>query len=264
MPIHPTAVIDPAARIDPSASIGPFVVVDGPVSISAQCNIGPAAILMGDTALGVGCRVHAHAVLGDLPQDHKFRGDGSSLRIGNHSTIREGATVHRGTAPGSATVIGDGCLLMTNCHVGHNCRLGDGVILVSAALLGGHVEVGDRAIISGHAAVHQHVRIGELALVGIHARVTQDVPPYCITNREGLVVAENRVGLMRAGLTREERDEIKAAYQAIHRSGLSRNAAVEYLQGAVTTDAGLRLLDFFAAKSARGAGLRPFKPTPAA
>jgi UDP-N-acetylglucosamine acyltransferase len=256
MPIHPSAVIDSAAAIDANASIGAFVVIDGPASIAAGCRIDPLAVILGNTSLGVGCRVHSHAVVGDVPQDHKFSGEESYLRIGRHCTIREGATVHRGTAPGSETVIGDSCLLMTASHVAHNCRLGNSVTLVSGALLGGHVDVGDRAIISGNAAIHQFVRIGELALVGILARITQDVPPFCITDRDGHIVGENRVGLMRAHLSTAEREEIKAAYHAIHRSGMAWSAAVDYLQSNVSSPAGLRLLEFFAAHSKRGPGLR--------
>jgi UDP-N-acetylglucosamine acyltransferase len=240
------------------------VVIDGPVVIGAGCQIGPAAIIMGRTTLGVDCRVHSHAVVGGAPQDQKYQGDVSYVRIGSGCTIREGSTVHRGTAPGSSTVIGNSCLLMTNSHVGHNCRLGDGVTLVSGALLGGHVEVDDRAIVSGNAAIHQHVRIGELALVGILARITQDVPPFCITDREGMVLGENRVGLMRSGFSPAERDEIKAAFQAIHRTGMGQNAAVEYLKRSVKTEAGLRLLAFFTAESKRGAGIRPHRPPQAA
>jgi UDP-N-acetylglucosamine acyltransferase len=256
MSIHPSAVIDPAAIIDPSASVGALVVIEGAVSIAADCRIDSTAVILGRTSLDVGCRVHAHAVLGDVPQDHKFSGHETYLRIGRHCTIREGVTVHRGTSPGSATIIGDSCLLMTASHVAHNCHLGNGVTLVSGALLGGHVEVGDRAIISGNAAVHQHVRIGELALVGILARITQDVPPFCITDRDGEIIGENRIGLLRSRMSVEERAEIKSAYFAIHRSGMSWNAAVDYLRANARTPAGLRLLGFFATSSSRGAGLR--------
>jgi UDP-N-acetylglucosamine acyltransferase len=145
---------------------------------------------------------------------------------------------------------------MTASHVAHNCHLGNGVTLVSGALLGGHVEVGDRAIISGNAAVHQHVRIGELALVGILARITQDVPPFCITDRNGEIIGENRIGLVRSRMSVEERAEIKSAYFAIHRSGMAWNAALDYLRVNARTPAGLRLLRFFATSSSRGTGLR--------
>lgn len=264
MPIHSTAVVDSVAEIDPSASIGPYAVITGPVKIGPDCVLGPAAIVMGHTTLGAGCRVHAHAVVGDAPQDMKYHGEVSYCRIGEGSVIREGATVHRGTAAGTSTVIGKRCLLMTNTHVGHNCELSDDVILVSGSLLGGHVEVGARAIVSGNAAVHQYVRIGELALVGILARITQDVPPFCITDQEGNVVAENRVGMKRAGFSLAERTELRAAFGAIYRDGIGRNAAVRYLQTAVTTDAGRRLLAFFAHDSSRGSGMRLYNEPEAA
>lgn len=264
MAIHTTAVVDPAAEVDPSAAIGPYVVIDGPVVVGADCCVGPGAAILGHTSLGAGCRVHAHAVVGDAPQDHKYCGEVSYVRIGAGCHIREGATIHRGTAPGSATVVGDRCLLMTHSHVGHNCELADDVTLVSGALLGGHVTVGPRAIISGHAAIHQHVRVGELALVGILARITQDVPPYCLTDREGNIVGENRVGLMRSDMSRDEREEIKLAYQALHRSGIGRNAAIQYLESTVRTEAGRRLLAFFTADSQRGSGIRAHRPSHAA
>lgn len=264
MPIHPTAVVDSAAVIDPSASIGPHAVVTGNVHIGPDCELRPAAVVMGNTILGEGCRIHSFAVVGDSPQDFKYRGEASFCRIGRGTIIREGATVHRGTAPGSATVVGDRCLLMTNSHVGHNCELSDDVILVSGALLGGHVSVGERAIVSGNAAVHQHVRIGELALVGILARITQDVPPFCITDQEGNVIAENRVGMKRAGFSVEERKELKAAFAAIYRAVKGRNAALQYLQSTMTTSAGRRLLDFYAHESTRGAGMRLYDEREAA
>lgn len=259
MPIHPTAIVDTAAEIDSSASIGPYAVVTGPVVIGPDCELSAAAIVMGRTTLAAGCRIHSHAVVGDAPQDHKYAGEASYCRLGEGSVVREGATIHRGTTAGSTTVIGKRCLIMTNAHVGHNCELSDDVILVSGSLLGGHVHVGARAIVSGNSAVHQFVRIGELALVGILARITQDVPPFCITDQDGAVVAENRVGMKRAGFSLEERTELKAAFSEIYRGRLGRTAAVAYLQGAVTTGAGRRLLEFFAADTSRGAGLRLYR-----
>jgi len=252
MSVHPTAIIDPLATVDSTASIGPFAVISGPVRIGADCRIAASAIILGDTEIGAGCTIHSHAVIGDLPQDRAYDGGPSYCRVGENCTIREGVTIHRGSKADTGTVIGDDCMLMTNSHVGHNCELGCGVTLVSGALLAGHVYVGPRAMISGNAAIHQFVRIGELAMVSGLAKVVQDVPPFFMTDREGAVVGENRVGLMRAGLTSLERQEIKAAFRVIYRCGMSHQAAVEYLAGCVSSDAGHRLLAFLKHKSKRG------------
>jgi UDP-N-acetylglucosamine acyltransferase len=252
MSIHPTAIIDPLATIDPSASIGPYVVIEGPVQIGPECRVAASAIILGDTEIRRGCVIHSHAVIGDLPQDRAFEGGPSYCRVGENCTIREGATIHRGSRPDTGTVVGDDCQLMTNSHVGHNCNVGRGVTMVSGSLLAGYVHVGDRATISGNAAVHQFVRVGELAMVCGLARVTQDVPPFFMTDQDGSIVGENRVGLMRAGLNALERQEIKAAFRAIYRCGMSHQATLDYLAGYVSSDAGLRLLAFLSEKSKRG------------
>lgn len=256
MPIHPTAVVDPRAEVHASAKLGPHVVIDGPVTIGANCVLNASCVVMGHTEIGAGTKIHSHAVVGDEPQDRKYTGAVTYTRIGPECTIREGVTIHRGTAPGSATTVGARCLLMTNSHVAHNCTLADDVILVSGSLLGGHVEIGRRAMISGNAAIHQFCRVGELALVGILARITQDVPPFFLTDQSGTIVGENRVGMTRAGLSPAERQEIKTAFRVIYRAGLGRSAAIEYLAGAVCTDAGRRLLEFMAGDSARGVATR--------
>jgi UDP-N-acetylglucosamine acyltransferase len=252
MSVHPTAIIDPLATIDPTTIVGPYVVISGPVRVGPACRLAASAVILGNTEIGAGCVIHSHAVIGDLPQDHAFDGGESLCLIGAGCTIREGVTIHRGTAAGTATVIEDDCLLMTNSHIGHNCEIGRGVTIVSGALLAGHVRVGSGATISGNAAIHQFVRVGELAMVSGLAKVCQDIPPFFMTDRDGAVVGENRIGLMRAGLKPLEREEIKAAFRVIYRSGLSHHAAVEYLSGYVLSEAGHRLLDFLAEKSRRG------------
>lgn len=252
MTIHSTAIVDPQAHVDSTTTIGPFVVIDGPVTIGAGCHIAASAVILGHTEIGADCRIHSHAVIGDAPQDHAYEGAVSYCRLGEGSTVREGATIHRGTAPGSQTIVGCHCLLMTNSHVGHNCEIGDGVTIVSGAVLGGYVQVGPRAVISGNAAIHQFVRIGELAMVSGLAKIVQDVPPFFMTDREGAVVGENRVGLIRARLSALERAEIKAAFRIIYRSGKGHHEAIDYLSGYIASDAGRRLLDFIAARSKRG------------
>jgi len=252
MTIHSTAIVDPQAKIDATATIGPHVVIDGPVRIGPGCRVAASAVIMGHTVVGADCQIHSHAVIGDVPQDHAFEGAESYCRLGAGCTVREGATIHRGTAPGSQTTVGRRCFLMTNSHVGHNCEIGDDVTIVSGAVLGGYVQVGPRAVISGNAAIHQFVRIGELAMVSGLAKVVQDVPPFFMTDREGAVVGENRIGLIRALFSALERTEIKAAFRVIYRSGKGHHEAIEYLSDYVTSDAGRRLLDFIAVRSKRG------------
>jgi UDP-N-acetylglucosamine acyltransferase len=252
MTVHPTAVIDPQAMVDPSSVIEPHVVITGPVRIGPGCHVGASAVILGNTVIGAGCQIHSHAVIGGLPQDHAYHGGESYCQIGEACIIREGVTIHRGTASGSVTTVGARCFLMTNCHVAHNCEIGDEVTIVSGALLAGYVRVGPRAVISGNAAIHQFVRIGELAMVSGLARIVQDVPPFFMTGKEGTVVAENRVGLMRAKLSSLERKEIKAAFRIIYRSGIGHDEAVDQLSGFISSDAGRRLLEFMAAGSKRG------------
>jgi UDP-N-acetylglucosamine acyltransferase len=252
MSVHPTAIIDPLATIDSTTTVGPYAVIDGPVRIGPGCRIASFAVIVGNTEIGAGCAIHSHAVIGDLPQDRAFEGKKSFCRVGENCTIREGATIHRGSAADTETVIGPGCLLMTNSHVGHNCEIGPDVTIISGALLAGYVRVGARATISGNAAIHQFVRIGELAMVSGLAKVVKDVPPFFMTDRDGAVVGENRVGLIRAGLTPQERQEIKAAFRAIYRAGLSHHSAIEYLTSYISSDAGLRLLAFLNETSTRG------------
>lgn len=256
MLIHATAVVSPEAIVDPTAEVGAYAVIDGPARIGARVVLGPHAAVLGHTVLGPGCRVHAGAVVGDLPQDRAFAGGVTYCRLGAETIVREHVTIHRGTAEGSSTELGEGCLVLAGAHVAHNCRLGDGVQIINGALLGGYVEVGSRAIISGNAAVHQFVRIGELALVGGLAKVTQDVPPFLMFDGPGRCVGVNVVGMRRAGCTAEEREEIKAAYKRLYRTGGSWGAAIEAVEAAAATAAGRSLAAFLRTPSRRGISAR--------
>jgi UDP-N-acetylglucosamine acyltransferase len=250
--IHQTAAIDRQADVHPSTLVGPHAFIDDRVRIGPDCQIGPFAVILRGTEIGSGCRIHAHAVIGDLPQDQSFDGSETFCRVGNECTVREGATIHRASVAGATTVVGDRCLLMTNSHVGHDCVVGDDVVLVSGSLLGGHVEVGDRAVISGNAAVHQFVRVGQLAIVGGLGKVVQDVPPFFMTDRDGAVVGLNVVGLRRAGISPDERREIKEAYRLIYRSGLCHADIIRSLSELASTPSGQALLQFLSAESRRG------------
>lgn len=252
MGIHPTAFVHPDAFVHPSCEIGPHVVIDGPACIGPNCRIAPSAIVLGHTEIGAGCTVHSHAVLGDVPQDTKFSGVTSFCRIGQACVIREGVTIHRACIEGESTIVGDGCYLMTNSHVAHDCILADEVTLVSGALLGGHVQIGRKAIVSGNTAVHQLVRIGELAMIGGVAMITQDIPPFTMTNHNGEIVGLNAVGLLRAGVSSDERKEIKHLFRTIYRSDMLLGGAIELANELAVTNAGRRFAEFFDENSRRG------------
>jgi UDP-N-acetylglucosamine acyltransferase len=252
MPIHPSAIVSPEAQIHATARIGPHVVIEGPVTIGAGAQLDPFSVVMGRTELGADVRLHSHAVVGDTPQDRRYAGEASRCVIGAGTVIREGATVHRATGDGNATIVGAGCYLMTNSHVGHNCVLGERVSLISGALLGGHVTVGPGAIISGNTGVHQFVRIGELAMVACVAPITQDVPPFMMTDHLGRVVGINVVGLRRASFTADERAQIKNAYRLLYRTALTRSQVVDELDRDEPSPALTVLLDFLRVETPRG------------
>lgn len=252
MAIHQTAIVDPRAEIDPTVEIGPYVVIEGPVRIAAGTRVYPHVFINGWTQIGANCAIHPGAVVGHLPQDLKYEEGESYCRIGDDTVIREGVTIHRGTQAGSATVVGRRCFIMAGAHVGHNCHLGDDVKLANAALLGGHVGVGDGAFLSAGVGVHQFVRIGALVMVGGHVKLTMDVPPYFLVDQDGECLGVNSVGLRRAGLGPDEREDIKRAYRILYRSEGSFSQAIEQLAAAVTTDSGRRILAFVRQPSKRG------------
>lgn len=251
--IHATAVIDPRAEIDSDVEIGAYAIVDGPVRIHGGTCLRPKAMVTGWTEIGARCVIHANACVGDTPQDRAYSGARSFCRIGAETVIREGATVHRGTAPESVTEVGQRCLLMSNSHVGHNCHVADDVVIVNGAVLGGHVHVGPRAFLSGLAGVHQFVRIGELAMIGGVVKIAMDVPPFFTVGDDGRsCTGINTVGLRRAGLGAEVRDELRAAFRLLYRTGMLFRNAVAEVERQVKSDAGKRLVEFLTAPSRRG------------
>lgn len=249
--IHPTAIVHPQAELDPSVEVGPFCVIEEHVRVAAGCRLYQGVYLTGWTEIGEGCTLHPGAIVGHAPQDYKYKGERSYVRIGRGTTLREYCTVHRGTMPDSVTAIGEACMLLAGAHVAHNCVLGQRVTMMNNALLAGHVEVSDRATISGGVVVHQFVRIGELAMIAGNARVPMDVAPYALVDVEGRIAGLNRVGLRRAELSREEIRDVQEAYRAIFRGGSFRDGVAAAAQQ-VRTDAGRRLVAFLQADSRRG------------
>jgi UDP-N-acetylglucosamine acyltransferase len=224
--IHPTAIIHPKARLDATVQIGPGVVIDEGVELGANCIVGPHVYLTGLTTIGARNRFHAGSVIGDAPQDFKYDGTPTRLRIGTDNVFREHVTVHRSTKIDEETRIGSHNYLMANSHVGHNSRLGDHVVLANGVLLGGYAQVGDRAFLGGNCLVHQFTRVGTLAMMQGGAAISQDLPPFTIMHHVNTLCGLNIVGLRRAGVSSTDRLELKRLYRALFRSGKNLRAAV--------------------------------------
>ncbi len=232
MAIHPTAVVEPGAQVDPSCEIGPYAVVGPQVKLGARTVLAAHAVVTGHTTLGEGNRVFPHAVLGEIPQDLKYRGEPTALVVGSRNTFRECVTVNLGTVQGGGvTTIGDGCLFMANSHVGHDCRVGDGAIIANSVALAGHVVLEDHVHMSGLAAAHQFCRIGRLSFVSGLTGVAMDVPPYCTAaGARAELVGLNTVGLQRGGMTEDQIARVKQAYKIVFRSNLGLAEALAQLE----------------------------------
>jgi UDP-N-acetylglucosamine acyltransferase len=256
MPIHPTAIVDPRAEIDAAANIGPYVVIDGPVRVGARTRVLAHAVLTGWTDIGTDNVIHPHATIGDAPQDNAYDGAETYVRIGNRNVIREHVQIHRGTKPGSATVMGDGNFAMATAHIGHNCHVGNRVILANGSMLGGHVEVEDEAFVSGNCVVHQFVRVGRLSLMRGLSRTSRDVPPFCIMDGTHTVRAINRVGLRRAGFTPPQIRALQTAYSRLFRHSRNLRSALAEIEAEPCTAEVRYLIDFIRA-SKRGVCFGP-------
>jgi UDP-N-acetylglucosamine acyltransferase len=198
------------------------------------------------TTMGSNCEVRAGACLGGPPQDIKFKGEESYLRIGNNNIIREFVTIHRATGAGATTVVGDDAMLMAYCHVGHNCVIGNRVIMASWVGISGHVVVEDRVTFGGMVGVHQFVRIGQLAMIGGQSKVVQDIPPYMKADgRPTKVFTLNDLGLRRSGISAKARGDLKQAFKLLYLSDLNLSQAIEEIEEEIDPSSELNyLLDF--------------------
>lgn len=249
MNIHPTAIVDPGAKLAVDVTVGPYAVIDADVTIGRGTKIGAHAVIRPFVEIGEDNEIYQFASIGDIPQDLKFSGEESRLVIGDRNRIREFVTLNRGTeGGGGVTNIGDDCFLMAYAHVAHDCHLGDNVIIANAVQMGGHVHIGDYAIVGGLTAVHQFVRIGAHCMIGGASAVSQDIPPYVIaagnrTELHGL----NLIGLKRRGFSEETLNALKAAYRLLFRSGLTlKEADVRVRAEVAQTPEVVHLLEFIA------------------
>ncbi|MGZ8392692.1 MAG: acyl-ACP--UDP-N-acetylglucosamine O-acyltransferase [Gemmatimonadales bacterium] len=226
--IHPTALIDPSARLGTGVTVGPWAIIGPQVTVGDRCWIGPRATLQRNVLLAEDVRIGDGAILGGDPQDLKYGGEETWVEIGEGTIIREYSTINRGTAATLKTTVGARCFIMSYVHLAHDCHVGDDVVIANATQCAGHVTIHDRAILSGLNGVHQFVTIGTYAFVGGGSRVNQDIPPYvkAVGNPMELY-GLNSLGLQRAGFPGETVAALKRAYRLIFNSDLNVSQAME-------------------------------------
>jgi UDP-N-acetylglucosamine acyltransferase len=257
MSIDATARIAPNVDLAPGVEVGPGAIIEGPSRIGPGSRILAHAYIGPHTTIGAGNLIGFGAVIGYEPQDYAFQGEESYTIIGDHNIIREYATIHRGTKPGSATRVGDHNFLMALSHLAHNAVVGHHVIVVNGALVGGYVEVADRAFISGNCVIHQFCRVGTLALMRGGARTSRDVPPYSIIDGDHIVRGLNLVGLNRAGFTSVQIAPLRRAFRLLFARRGNLSHALERVKAEVPlTPEVAHLLDFIQS-SKRGVALGP-------
>ncbi len=252
--IHSTAIVDPDALLGAGVEIGPYAVVGSGVAVGDETTIGTHAVLEGPTRIGRNNRIFPFASVGSAPQDLKYSNEATVLEIGDGNTIREFATLNRGTAGGGGvTRVGDANLVMAYAHVAHDCVIGNSVVMANSATLAGHVTVEDHAIVGGLVAIHQHVRIGESAILGGGAMVTLDVAPFCMAvGDRAQLHGLNLVGLRRQGYGAEVIRRIRGAYRVLFQSGLSLADALDRLKDEASASPEVGRMVAFIRASKRG------------
>jgi UDP-N-acetylglucosamine acyltransferase len=255
--IHPTAIIHPKAQLHPTVEVGAYAVIGDRVKIDRDTTIGPHAVIDGDTEIGAGNHIFPGVAIGLEPQDLKYRGANSQVKIGNHNRIREYVTINRATGEGEVTEIGNDNLLMAYVHVAHNCQIGDRVVIANTVSLAGHVHIESDAVLGGMLGVHQFVHIGRLAMVGGMSRIDRDVPPYLLVEgNPSRVRSLNLVGLKRSGVAQLEGGDVfallKKAFRLLYRSGQPLAKALDELEGLSSDDHVQHLCQFLRSSIAPG------------
>jgi UDP-N-acetylglucosamine acyltransferase len=254
--IDPRAVVHADARLDEGVAVGPFAVIGPQVRLAAGVRVGPHTVIDGDTSIGPDTVVYPFASIGLAPQDMKYAGEPTVLRIGARNVIRENTTLARGTEGGGGkTTIGDDNYFMAYSHVAHDCHVGDGTIFANGATLAGHVEIGDEVTVGAFSAVHQHCRVGPFAFIGGFSVVTRDALPYCLTvgsRTEARCHGVNRVGLRRKSFAAETVRAIQSAYRTVFRSGRGREEGMDAAEKEAGDVAEVRIFLDFVRGSRRG------------
>lgn len=226
--------IHPNAQIGNNVKIASFVTIEEDVVIGDNCEIGANVSVLNGTRMGEGSRVFPGAIISSIPQDLKFGGEQTLLKIGRNVTIREYCTINRGTMANYSTDIGDNCLIMAYCHIAHDCVIRENCILSNCVNLAGHINIGPKTVLGGLTAVHQFVRIGDHVMVGGGSLVRKDVPPYVKAAREPLSYAGvNSIGLKRRGFSTGQIDNIRDIYRILYVKGYNTTQALEEIEGSI-------------------------------
>mgnify|MGYP003395103812 FL=1 len=219
--IHPTAIVDKKAKLADDIEVGPYAIIGPNTEIARGNVIGGHATIEGHTIIGEGNRIFTGAVIGSAPQDLKYKGKKTFLKIGKNNIIREYVTMNPGTEEGTSTSVGDGNLFMAYSHVAHNCRVGNNCVIANAGTLAGHVTLEDKVVLGGFAGVHQFTRVGKMAIIGGCSKVVQDIPPFSTCDgNPARVYGLNLVGVRRAGMPQKAQRELKKAFKILFHSGL--------------------------------------------
>ncbi len=228
---QPLAYVHPDAKIHPSVVIEPFVTIGPNVEIGEGTHIYSSATIMWGSRIGKNCRIFPSAVIGAEPQDLKFKGEETLAIIGDNTTIRECATVHRGTNAKGRTIVGNNCLIMAYSHVAHDCIVGNNVVMSNATQIAGEVEIDDFAIVGGGTLIHQFCHIGRNVMIQGGALINKDIPPYVLAAHEPIAFAGiNVIGLRRKGFSNETIEEIQDVYRMLYLSGLNFSDAVKRIE----------------------------------
>ena len=252
---HPTAIIDPSARIAETAEIGPYCIIGAGVEIAAGTRLMANVYVDGRTSIGEDNTFYPYSTVGVAPQDLKYKGEISETRIGHRNKIREFVTIHRGTEGGGmVTRIGDGNLLMAYVHVAHDAQVGSSTVLGHGATLGGHVTIGDHANIGAFSGVHQFCRVGRNAIVGGYSVITQDVLPFSstVSERENHIFGANKTGLERRGFSTDLIEQLQTTFRLLTRAGLNTSQALERIRAEVPSSPELEELIEFIRGGKRG------------
>src|SRR5438477_7838904 len=256
--IHPTASVDPTAKSAADDTIGAYAVIRANAAIGDRSAIASHAVIEAEVTIGSDNVIDHAAIIGTAPQDLSFSADRKTrVEIGNENVIREYCTIHRGSAEGSSTKIGDKNFLMAGAHIGHNCEIGNNVIIANNCLLGGHVRVDDGAFLGGACLFHQHMHVGRLVIAQGGSAFGKDIPPFVIAAERNYVFGLNIVGLRRAGFSAKDREEIKTAFKLVYTSGLNIGQAIKKAATMKLGASAQEFLDFVA--NAKKRGICPLK-----